>query len=56
MVQNITYEMYNTNKCCAEATENLTRIIGILTQPSGNFFFDSLIITCNFEMMAKELR
>jgi hypothetical protein len=30
-IENITYEMCKTNKCCAELTEILTQIIKILT-------------------------
>jgi hypothetical protein len=31
MTRNIAYEMYKTNKCCAESTEKLIRISKILT-------------------------
>jgi hypothetical protein len=56
ITRNITYEMYKTNKHCAEPTEKLIRITEIPTPSAGNYLFDSLIITCNLKMTAKELR
>jgi hypothetical protein len=53
MAQNITYEMYKTDKRCAEPTEKLIQIIRIPTQSEENCLFDPLIITCNLKMTAK---
>jgi hypothetical protein len=55
MAHNITYEMYKTDELCAEPIEKLIKITKIPTESGGSCLFDSLKITCNLKMTAKEL-